>query len=186
MATQVIRRRFTVNEYYLMAQAGILHEDDRVELLEGEIVEMVPIGSRHAACVNCLNRILSEGLRSRAIISVQNPIRLGEHSEPQPDLTLLRPRPDFYSDSHPDSADVILLVEVADTSEDYDREVKMPLYAQYGIPEAWLVDISSRSIQIYRDPGPEGYGDIQQVGQGRSIAPQAFPGLGLVVEEVFG
>jgi Uma2 family endonuclease len=186
MQAKIARRKFTSKEYHRMAEAGILQPDERVELIEGDVVEMAPIGSRHAACVNRLNRILSEGLRSRAIISVQNPIRLGEHSEPQPDLTLLRPRPDFYSDSHPDSADVILLVEVADTSEDYDREVKMPLYAQYGIPEAWLVDISSRSIQIYRDPGPEGYGDIQQVGQGRSIAPQAFPGLGLVVEEVFG
>ena len=186
MATQVIRRRFTVDEYYLMAQAGILHEDDRVELLEGDIVEMAAIGSRHAACVKRLNRILSEGLRGRAIIGVQDPVRLGEHSEPQPDLTLLRPRPDFYSDSHPESADVILLVEVADTSEDYDREVKMPLYAQNGIPEAWLVDLSSRSIQIYRAPSPEGYRDIQQAGQGQSIAPQALPDLEMVVEEVFG
>ncbi|MCE2464366.1 MAG: Uma2 family endonuclease [Dehalococcoidia bacterium] len=186
MATQVIRRRFTVNEYYLMAQAGILHEDDRVELLEGEIVEMAAIGSRHAACVNRLNRILSEGLGSRAIISVQNPVRLGEHSEPQPDLTLLRPRPDFYSESHPESADVMLLVEVADTSEDYDREVKMPLYARYGITEAWLVDLSSRSIEMYRDPVLEGYRDIQLAMPGCSIAPQAFPDLELVVEKVFG
>ena len=186
MATQLIRRRFTVNEYYLMAQAGILHEDDRVELLEGEIVEMAAIGSRHAACVNRLNRILSEGLGSRAIISVQNPVRLGEHSEPQPDLTLLRPRPDFYSESHPESADVMLVVEVADTSEDYDREVKMPLYARYGITEAWLVDLSSRSIEVYRDPVPEGYRDIQLAMPGRRIAPQAFPDLELAVEKVFG
>ena len=186
MATQVIRRRFTVNEYYLMAQAGILHEDDRVELLEGEIVEMAAIGSRHAACVKRLNRILSEGLGGRAIVGIQDPVRLGEHSEPQPDLTLLRPRPDFYSESHPESADVMLLVEVADTSEDYDREVKMPLYARYGITEAWLVDLSSRSIEIYRDPVPEGYRDIQLAMPGRSIAPQAFPDLELVAEKVFG
>ena len=186
MATQVIRRRFTVNEYNLMAQAGILHEDDRVELLEGEIVEMAAIGSRHAACVNRLNRILSEGLGGRAIVSVQNPVRLGEHSEPQPDLALLRPSPDFYSNSHPGPADVMLLVEVADTSEGYDRDVKMPLYAQYGISEVWLVELSSRSIEIYRDPVPEGYRDIQLAMPGRSIAPQAFPDLELVVEDLFG
>lgn len=186
MATQVIRRRFTANEYNLMAQAGILHEDDRVELLEGEIVEMAAIGSRHAACVNRLNRILSEGLRGRAIISVQNPVRLGDHSEPQPDLAVLRPRPDFYSNSHPGASDVLLLVEVADTSEGYDRDVKIPLYARYGISEVWLVDLSSRSIEVYRDPDPEGYRDIQLAMPGRSIAPQAFRDLELVVEEVSG
>ena len=186
MATQVIRRRFTANEYNLMAQAGILHEDDRVELLEGEIVEMAAIGSRHAACVKRLNRILSEGLGGRAIVGVQDPVRLGEHSEPQPDLTLLRPRPDFYSDSHPESSDVMLLVEVADTSEGYDREVKMPLYARYGIPEVWLVDLSSRSIEVYRDPVPEGYRDIQLAMPGLRITPQAFLDLELVVGDVFG
>ena len=184
MATQVIRRRFTVNEYNLMAQAGILHEDDRVELLEGEIVEMAAIGSRHAACVNRLNRILSEGLRGRAIISVQNPVRLGEHSEPQPDLGVLRSRPDFYSASHPGSSDVMLLVEVADTSDAYDRDLKMPLYARHGISEVWLVDISSRSIEVYRAPSPEGYGNVQLAMSGRSIAPQAFSDLELVVEDV--
>ena len=112
-----------------MARAGILREDDRVELLDGEILEMTPIGSRHAACVDRLNQLFSDQVRRRAIVRIQNPIRLSERSEPQPDLTLLRPRPDFYAQAHPGPGDVLLVVEVAETSADVDRDVKVPLYS---------------------------------------------------------
>lgn len=108
MPIQLLKRRFTVEEYRQMAQAGILGEDDRVELIEGEIVEMTPIGSRHAACVKRLNHLLTQQVRERALVSVQDPIRLSAHSEPQPDLALLVPRPDFYARRHPGAAEVLL------------------------------------------------------------------------------
>src|SRR5919106_6741536 len=116
MSVQVLRRRFTVDEYYRMAEAGILHEDDRVELIEGEIVEMAPIGSNHASHVDPLAQLLFERIGRRAIVRIQSPIHLGEYSEPQPDVTILRSRSDFYVSAHPSPADILLVVEVADTS----------------------------------------------------------------------
>ncbi len=184
MSMQLLKRRFTVDEYHRMAEAGILSEDDRVELIDGEIVEMVPIGSRHAACVDRLNRIFSELLERRAIVRVQNPIRLGRHSEPQPDIALLRPRADFYASAHPGPADVLLVVEVADTSSDIDREVKLSLYARAGVLEAWLVDLSKEIIEVHRNPSPDKYGSIQQVTRLQTLSPQAFPDAGLPVDRV--
>ena len=134
MAVQLLRRRFTVHEYHLMGQAGILVEDDRLELLEGEIVELAPIGSRHQAAVNRLNALFSSRLAAGALVNVQGPVRLGDHSEPQPDVMLVRRRSDFYETAHPEPADVLLLVEVSDTSIEYDRQVQLPLYARHGIP----------------------------------------------------
>jgi Uma2 family endonuclease len=141
MAVEVLRRTFTVEDYHRMAQAGILTEDDRVELLEGEIVEMTPIGPRHAACVNRLSQLFSDRLQGRALVSVQNPIHLSELSEPQPDLALLRPRPDFYAEAHPRPSDSLVVLEIAETSAEVDREKKVPLYGQAGISETWLVDL---------------------------------------------
>jgi Uma2 family endonuclease len=137
MTVQIQRRLFSVHEYHQMLQAGVLGEDDRLELIEGEIVQLSPINSRHAACVNRLNALFTSRLTGRAVVSVQNPIRLDTHSEPQPDLALLKPRPDFYAASHPNPEDVLLVVEVADTSADYDRGVKLALYARVGIAEVW-------------------------------------------------
>lgn len=132
MAVQVQRRLFTVSEYYRMAEAGILGEDDRVELLEGEIVQMAPIGSNHRGTVDFLANSLVSRLGARAIVRTQNPIRLDDFSEPQPDVALLHPRADFYRRSHPTPADVLLLVEVADSSVAFDRQVKLPLYCPSG------------------------------------------------------
>ncbi len=134
MTPRLLRRPFTVAEYHRMAEAGVLGEDDRVELLEGEIVQMTPIGSRHAACVARLTHLFVDRLQGRAQVNVQNPVHLSERSEPQPDLALLRPRPDFYARAHPGPADVLLLVEVAETSSDVDWTVKIPLYAGAGVP----------------------------------------------------
>ena len=186
MAVQILRRRFSVEEYYLMAKAGILKEDDRVELIEGEIVEMSPIGSRHAACVRRLNQYLSQQVGSRALVSGQSPVRLGEHSEPQPDIALLRPRADFYSTAHPGSADVLLLIEVADTSVEYDREVKVSLYAQAGIGEYWLVDLAGESIEVYQSPAPEGYRQVRVVRQEDRLVLEALPELILSAREILG
>ena len=184
MGVQVSRRLFSVDEYHRMAEAGILGEDDRVELLEGEIVEMTPIGSRHAACVKRLNRIFSQRAGERVLISIQDPIRLGERSEPQPDLALLRFREDFYSSGHPGPGDVLLVVEVAETSAEYDREIKVPLYARYGVPEVWLVDLEGGAVEVYRDPSPEGYRKAQILRPGSRLSPSSLPDLHLLVEEI--
>jgi len=186
MSVQLLRRSFTVGEYHRMAEAGILRENDRVELLEGEILEMTPIGSRHAACVNRLNRLFSAQVGTLALISVQNPIQLGEHSEPQPDLALLRPRADFYAKAHPGPEDVLLVVEVAETSAESDRAIKVPLYARAGIPETWLVDLAGQCVEVRRKPTPQGYEEVQQLRRGQHIFPLAFSDLGIAVDEIVG
>jgi len=184
MSLWVPRRTFTAAEYYQMAQVGILSEDDRVELLEGEIIQMSPIGSRHAACVDRLNMLFSVRLGPKAIVRVQSPIHLSEDSEPEPDLVLLEPQPDFYAQAHPEPGDVLLLVEVAETSVEYDRQMKTPLYAQGGIAEAWLVDLVGECIEVYRSPSQQGYGEIWRRWPGQRLAPHAFPDLDLAVDEI--
>lgn len=156
----VIRRhRYTVDEYYRMGDSGILKQGDRVELIEGEIVDMVPVGSAHVGIVNRLNRLLVQALGDRAIVSVQNPVRLSAFSEPEPDIALLRPRDDFYSGAHPGPTNVLLIIEVSDSSLDYDRDVKLPLYARHEIPVVWLIDIQRKQLLVFRSPTREGYRD---------------------------
>jgi Uma2 family endonuclease len=145
VGTQLQRRLFTADEFHRIAEAGILREDDRVELVDGEIVEMTPIGSHHAACVDRLNVLLQRSVDGRGIVRVQGPIRLDAHSEPQPDLSVLALRTDFYASAHPTPSNVLLVVEVAETSARYDRDIKIPLYARAAIPETWLVDLTERA-----------------------------------------
>ena len=185
MAIAGERYRFTVAEYERMGQTGILTEDARVELIEGAIVQMSPIGSRHAASVDRASHAFRQLLAS-AIIRVQSPIKLGEYSEPQPDVTLLRTRADFYADAHPGPEDVLLVVEVADTSLDYDRQTKLPLYARAGIPEAWLVDLPGNRLWVYRGPAAEGYAEVRWLERGQAVSPQAFPDVEIPVESVLG
>jgi Uma2 family endonuclease len=186
MAVQLLKRRFTVEEYHRMAEAGILSEDDRVELLEGEIVAMSPIGSKHAACVDRLTRYFDRQVGDHAIVRVQNPIRLGEHSEAQPDLALLKPRPDFYASSHPGPEDVLLVVEVAESSATVDREVKVPLYARFGVPEVWVVDLAGEQVEVFRQPSPQGYQDLRTLRRGEVVSPLLLPELPLPVEAILG
>lgn len=186
MAVDIVRHCFTVQEYHRMAEAGLFTEDDRVELIEGDILEMSPIGSRHAACVKRLIRLFDRRVRDRAIVAAQDPIQLGHSSEPQPDIALLKPRSDFYAAQHPGPADVLLLVEVGDTTIEYDRQVKLPLYARYGIAEVWLVDLEAQVVNVYRIPGPEGYREMQQLQRDTSCAPHAFPDLELAVAAILG
>src|SRR5437868_12357745 len=141
MSVQIARRHFNVAEYYKMAAAGVFSEDDRVELIEGEIVEMNPIGSRHAACVGRLTKLLERLTGDRAIVWVQNPVQVSDYSEPLPDVALLNPRDDFYSQATPQATDVLLIIEVAESSLEYDRSIKLPLYARSGIVEVWLVNL---------------------------------------------
>ncbi|MBI4634928.1 MAG: Uma2 family endonuclease [Candidatus Rokubacteria bacterium] len=184
MAISLVRRAFTVEEYYRMAEAGILHEDDRVELLEGEIVEMAPIGDRHAQCVDRLTNTLAVRAAGRAIVRVQGPVRLSMRSEPQPDIALLRFRPDFYP-RHPGPADVLLLIEVAETSLETDR-AKVPLYARAGIAEVWLVDLAGEAVEVFREPGPGGYGRVERVGHGGRVTVPALPDVTFPVDEILG
>lgn len=186
MSIQVMKRLFTVDEYYRMAEAGIFSEDDRVELIEGEIIKMSPIGSPHAGCVKRLNGLFSEKLGSRAILSVQDPIRLSETTEPQPDIALLIPRADFYSQRHPQPQEVLLLIEVSDTTIEYDREVKIPLYAAAGIIEVWIVSLAEELIEVYRQPLTNSYAEFRQFRRSENISPSSFPDVILSVDEVLG
>lgn len=186
MSVPLKRHYFTAAEYYRMADAGILTADDRVELIEGEIIEMSPIGKRHASCVNRINRLLGRLASQAAIIQVQNPVRLNDFSEPQPDVSLLRLRDDFYERAEPTPADVLLVVEVADTSAAYDRGVKVPLYARSGIPEVWLVDLAEDRIEIYARPSAGVYQDVRHVSRGESVSSNAVAGLSFAVEEILG
>ena len=185
MDTLVKRRRFTVDEYECMGRAGILHEDERVELVDGEIVEMPPIGPGHGGRTNRLNDVLSGRLSGRAIVAVQNPIRLSRYQEPQPDIALLRRRSDFYTDSHPGPEDVLLVIEVSDTTLAYDRDTKVPMYAAAGIPEVWIADVQHRRLLVYRRPENGVYLDVTVVEQG-AVSPLAFPDLVIRLEEILG
>lgn len=182
--SRIARRRFTVGDYHLMAEAGLFAEDDRVELIDGEVVEMTPIGARHAACVRELNRVLSLSAGEDLRVDVQNPIRLGEYGEPRPDLAVVRARD--YGDALPGPEDVLLVMEVADTSLAYDREVKLPLYAGAGISETWIVDLSGESIERHREPSEVGYRLIARAGRGEQRSSTSMPNLALRTDAVLG
>lgn len=186
MGAAVTHRRFTVDDYYRMAEAGILRPGDRVELIEGEIVEMTPIGREHAARVDCLNNLYCVKLAGRAIVRVQNPVRLNRNTEPQPDVAILRSKTDYYASGHPGPEDVLLIIEVADSSLAYDRGVKMSEYARAGIREAWLVDLAAGVVEVSRKPGPSGYGDVRAIRRGQSLAPEAFPDVSIRVDDILG
>ena len=166
-----------------MGEVGILGEDDRVELIEGEIVQMSPIGSRHFAFVISLNRLLAVRLANDALVSVQSPVILTDDTEPQPDLAVLRPR--AYKERKAYADDVLLLIEVADTSLAYDRTTKLRLYARAGIPEYWIVDCAAESVEVYRDPSGESYRDVIRASAPATLRPQAFPDVELMPAEIF-
>lgn len=184
MSLTILRRPFTVEEYHRMGAVGILKPDDRVELIEGEIVQMSPIGSRHAACVAYLMQLFFTAVGRRAIVQAQNPVRLGDLSEPQPDLMLLKPKADFYASGHPGPSDVLLLVEVADSSAGSDRASKLPVYARAGISEVWLVDLEKRQIEVYWDPQGDTYASTRVHARGQSASPRAFPELRVAVDDL--
>lgn len=186
MAAPLARRRFTVEEFHRMVEAGVLGEDDRIELLDGEIVEMTPIGPRHAGGVNRLTRLFGARLRERVVVGVQNPVVLGPYWEPQPDLALLKARDDFYAHAHPGPEDVLLIVEVEETSLDVDRRVKVPAYARAGVAETWLLNLADDRLEVFRDPAPEGYRDVRRLGRGDRVALVALPEIEFAVEEILG
>lgn len=179
----VARRRFTRAEYQRMGEVGILGEDDRVELIRGEIVEMSPIGHRHSAFIGNLTQLLVTRLAGRALVWVQNPIALTDDTEPQPDLSVLRHRTVPYKEREAYPEDVLLLIEVADSSLAYDRSTKLRLYAEARIPEYWIVDCSAETVDVHRDPGPAGYQDVRRASA--TLTLQALPDVELTLGDIF-
>jgi len=169
MATEVLKRLLNVDEYYQMAEAGILKPDDRVELIHGEIYEMSPIGSKHAAIVNRLARLLNKILEQSVSIGIQSPIRLSQVDEPEPDISIAKYKADDYLSSLPNAEDVLLLIEVADSSIQYDRTTKKPLYASHGIPEYWIIDIENEIIEVYQKPINSDYTKNKSLQKGDSV-----------------
>ena len=185
-ANDIIQKhRLTVEEYHRMGEAGILGPQDRVELIEGEIIDISPIGSNHAGTVNYLNQVLFAALQENAIISPQNPIILNDRNEPEPDIVLLKPRKDFYRQSHPTPNDVLLIIEVADTSLRYDSEIKIPLYARYGIPEVWIVDLENNQLTKYLSPNDDHYESSNVVNDLSQISVQELPELKINLANLF-
>lgn len=175
MSTELLKRRFDADEYQRMGRAGILTEDDRVELINGEIITMTPIGPRHNAAVNRATRALVGAVGTQAIVQVQGSVRFDLSSEPQPDLVLLRPEPDFYASRLPGAADILLIIEIAESSIDYDREVKSRLYATAGVREYWLVDLGAGIVTRASAPSGGAFLQHQLYRPGESIAPDALP-----------
>ena len=180
------RVRFTVDDYYRMAEAGIFDEDSRVELIDGDVIAMSPLGPPHAGEVNRLNALFQGRIEGRAIVTIQNPVRLNSRSEPQPDLALVRPRDDYYRTAHPEPADVLLLIEVMDSSASYDRGTKLGLYARAGIVEVWLIDLNGDRVEIYREPNGGRYAETLIREHGQTIVPSALPDLALDVDDILG
>ena len=176
--------RFTVDEFARMGEAGIFTEDERVELLDGAIYEMTPIGPPHAWIVDRLNELLMSRVAGEVHVRIRNPVRLGPHTEPQPDLTVAR-RSGSYASRHPESGDILLVVEVADSSLRYDRTQKVPRYGKAGIPETWLVDIEAGEVTINTEPGPEGYAKQQTLSRGSRLTATRVPNLALSVDDIF-
>jgi len=176
--------RFSVQDYYRMAETGVLHPDARVELLDGKIIDMSPIGPFHGGVTNYLNQIFTAAAKGRWLMSVQNPVRLGDHSEPQPDLMLLKPAKDFYRRRHPQPADVFLLIEISDSTLETDQEDKLPAYGRAGLPEVWLVNLNELTVEVYREPNFTGYASKTILQAGEQAKPLAFPDAAVDVAEL--
>ena len=186
METGVRRRLFTIEEYECMGRAGILHEDERVELIDGEIIQMAAMGDEHARCVNDLAEWLIPRLRGRARVTIQTPVRLGPRQELEPDIAVVRRRPDRYRTALPGPEDVLFIIEVADTSPAYDRDLKLLRYSAAGIPEVWIVDLEGERVLVYRRPHGGSYEHAETVERGGPLVPQAFPDLALPVADLLG
>lgn len=186
MSTERIRHLFTISDYHRMFDNGILREDSRVELINGEIIDTPPIDSHHAGVVNRINNILNTKFANIAIVGIQNPVTLDDASEPQPDISILKLNDNFYFSAHPKPADVYLLIEVAESTTHFDRTVKLPLYAQANISEAWLIDLNKSIIVLYRDPLNGIYQQILIRQRGQQLTALAFPNIQFTVDELIG
>lgn len=185
MSAQLEPRRFNVTEYYQMAEAGVLKPEDRVELIEGEVIKMSPIGSKHAACVKRLDDLLHRKFGSKCI-SIQSPVRLDDYSEPEPDVALVKSRDDYYELQHPTAADTLLIIEVADSTVLTDRSIKVPLYARANVPEVWLVNLPAQSIEVFNDPLAGAYRNTREFKRGEIFTSPTVIDLTLQVNEILG
>jgi len=186
MSYPVTRRRFSVADYHQMIASAILTKEDHVELLNGEIVEMSPISPNHAAAVKRVSTLLHRRVADDVTISVQDPIQLDDFSEPQPDIALLKSREDFYKQAHPKPADILLLIEVAESSALRDRLVKSPAYANASIAELWIIDLQQNLIELYTDPLNGAFQLVQKVLRGETLSPRLLPSLVVKVEDILG
>ena len=176
----------TVDMYHYMAESGVFQPDERLELIDGEIFEMSPVGSLHVRCVNFLNDFLVRKLAGEYLVSIQNPIISANDTEPQPDLTILRRHDDLYKYHLPTGSDTLIVIEVADTSASFDRNRKFPKYAQAGIPEAWLIDLKREGVEIHSDPAPNGYSIVKTYRRGEKIISKVLPSIELSVDDILG
>jgi Uma2 family endonuclease len=183
---QVTRHRFTVAEYERMGQIGIFSEDERVELVCGEVIEMPPIGEGHAGCVGLLTQLITLRLRRGAIVWVQNLVRLDDHTQPQPDIAVLKYRDDFYRHRRPGPEDILLVIEVSDTTLEYDTKVKVPLYARAGIPETWVINLRGGRIKTYANPAHGAYQTITSHARGEELQSRSLAAVRLPVSEILG
>ena len=187
MLTDVTKKLFTTDEFHRMAEAGIFFDDnDRVELIDGEIIKMSPIGARHMECVDRATTFFTEAFGRRAIVSVQSSLALTKDTEPQPDIVILKPRPDFYRSKRRSPEDVLLMVEVSDTTLRYDQNVKLPRYAAAGISEVWIEDLTHNLLLVYREPAGDHFKTELTFRHGDSVSPLAFPETIFKVDDLLG
>lgn len=186
MSALFARKLFTTTEYHKLRETGFFTEDDRVELIDGEIIAMSPIGPKHAGCVNKLNAFLNRKVGRHAIVAPQNPVWLNEYSEPQPDIALLKPRDDFYMNSHPTPDDTLVAIEVADSTLEGDRQIKLPKYALAGVPEFWLVDLVNNRIEVHALPNEGVYQEVRIILRHQNIISRALPHLKLKASDILG
>jgi Uma2 family endonuclease len=184
MEAEVTKKLFTVQEYHRMARAGILQEDDRLELIDGEVIEMSPIGHRHFVSVTRASSYFMRSFGDKGIVSVQGPLRLNARTELQPDVVVLSPRADFYASKIPNPSDVLLVVEVSDTTLAMDQKIKLPRSAAAGISEYWIADLKHDVFYIYRNPKAERYVTVQTFGPGSSVSPIAFSEISFSVDDL--
>lgn len=185
IATTSVRKHLTdINEWQRLGEANIFPPDSRLELVEGEILEMAPIGSNHAGHVKRLNNILSALAFGKAILSIQDPLQLGDLSEPEPDFMLLKPNDDCYCSRHPNADDVLLLIEVADSSLSFDQNQKLRLYARYHIPEYWLMNLNDNCVEVYRQPHDDYYGEKTTFRVGDSVTLSQLPQLTIDIADI--
>lgn len=183
---ELARRRFTAAEFLRLVEIGVLAEGDRVELIQGDLIEMSPIYITHISTLNRLVWLLSNALGKQVILSVQNPVQLSEDNLPQPDVAIFRFQEEFYSEQHAKPEDILLIIEVADTSLRYDQRVKSKLYGTAGIADYWIVNLPERQIEVYREPRPNGYRTVTTYAPGETLSPLAFPDVVLQVEQIMG
>ena len=177
-------RKFTVAEYYRMVDAGILQPRERVELIEGEILTTPPVSPRHAGSVDIANEVFARQNNGQFRVRIRGPVHLDERTEPEPDAALLRCRPGGYRRAHPTPEDILLITEVADSTLDYDRDIKAPIYGRAGIPETWVVNLREDCLEVFRSPGPQGYAQHIIYRRGDKISPVSLPDLEFAVAEL--